>query len=170
MAIIPMGKGDPSRPESWRGIAKKNVGYKLLASLLTRRLSTFLENLDVIPAEQHGFRSFHSTSTACEILLTEIDKTLARPKSYLYAVFVDYRAAFDSAPRDKLIQTLADVGIPPKILKLLVAILQPNPITIDGGISELAPFLQTTGYAQVRKLESPIVLRFQLSRILDLNN
>lgn len=95
LAIIPKGKGDPSRPESWRGIAKKSVCYKLLAALLTRRLAAFLENLDVIPAEQHGFRCSHSTSTACQILLEEIEKTLARPKSSLYAVFVDYKAAFD---------------------------------------------------------------------------
>ena len=148
LAVIPKGKGNPTRPESWRGIAKKSVCYKLLAGILTRRLTMFLENLDVIPMEQHGFRSEHSTMTACEILMKDIDKALSRPRTYVFAVFVDYRTAFDSAPRDKVLQTLADVGTPSRVLKLLADILQPNPITIDDGIAELPPFEQTSGLAQ----------------------
>lgn len=140
----------------WRGIAKKSVCYKLLAGILTRRLTEFLENLDVIPMEQHGFRSEHSTTTACRILLSDIDKTLSKPKSFIYAVFVDYKAAFDSAPRDKVLQTLADVGTPVQILKLLSAILQANTITIDDGVSELPPFGQTSGLAQGDSL-SPVL-------------
>ena len=44
LAVIPKGKGALTDPSSWRGIAKKSCYYKLLASLLTYRLSSFLES------------------------------------------------------------------------------------------------------------------------------
>jgi hypothetical protein len=49
MVLIPKGKGDLGLPESWRGISKKSVLGKLLASLLARRLLRFLTNCDLLP-------------------------------------------------------------------------------------------------------------------------
>jgi hypothetical protein len=41
MVLIPKGKGDLALPSSWRGISKKSVLGKVLASLLARRLFFF---------------------------------------------------------------------------------------------------------------------------------
>ena len=149
-------KGKATLPTSWRGIAKKSACYKLLSSLLTRRLSNFCEATGVIPNEQHGFRRGHSTMTACSALLDDVKQALAKPSQPLYAVFVDFRAAFDSAPRNIVLRLLAEAGVPPKVLNLLVAILQENNICIDDGVAELPPFTQTTGVAQGDNL-SPLL-------------
>lgn len=74
-----------------RGIAKKSVCYKLFSSLLTKRLSEFLETLEAIPDEQHGFRSGRSTMSACMQLLRDVREALVRPRTFIYAVFVDFR-------------------------------------------------------------------------------
>jgi len=118
-----------------------------MSGLLTRRLSFFLEERNIIPDEQHGFRRGKSTITAARFLLEEI-KSSARRKNPLFAVFVDFRAAFDCAPRARVLEKLAAAGVTARTLKLIAAILQANPIHVDDGVVVHGPFCQTTGYAQ----------------------
>ena len=139
LTVIPKGKGDPSLPTSWRGIAKKSVCYKLLSALLTRRLSGFLEAVQAIPPEQHGFRERRSTLTACAVLLTDIQRTLGNRGGHVYAVFVDFKAAFDTAPRDRVLSILAEAGVMPRFLRILAAIFKDNETTIDDGVARCRP-------------------------------
>ena len=77
------------------------------------------------------------------------------------AVFVDFRSAFDTCPRDTVLTFLAEVGVPSNILRLLFCILQDNRIVIDDGVSLLPSFRQTTGYAQGDNL-SPLLFSMLL--------
>ena len=156
LLVIPKGKGNPTEPSAWRGIAKKSACYKLLSLLITKRLSLFLERKDVIPEEQHGFRRNRSTISACKILLEDIQQALSKPRRYLYAVFVDFKAAFDTAPRDLILDSLAAAGVPACMLNLIAAVLKENRIVIDDGVSELPPIPQTTGVAQGNNI-SPLL-------------
>jgi len=61
-------------------------------------------------------------------------------------VFIDFRAAFDLAPRNLIVETLAKVGVPPKFLRLLCEILQANEILLDDSVSLLGLFRQTTEF------------------------
>ncbi|XP_018495462.1 uncharacterized protein LOC108864395 [Galendromus occidentalis] len=76
LRVIPKGKGDPLAPSSYRGIAKKNVIYKLLSGILARRLEVFLESESFLSPEQHGFRREMSTYTAASVLLNREDLVL----------------------------------------------------------------------------------------------
>jgi len=76
LCVIPKGKGDPTLPSSWRAIAKKSCCYKLLALLISRRLTRYLEACDCIPDQQHGFRTGRSTITAVDLLLREVHSVL----------------------------------------------------------------------------------------------
>lgn len=154
--VIPKGKGCPTDPKSWRAISKKSCVYKLLSKLLCQRLTDYLEGRSAIPDEQHGFRANRSTDSACKILLDEIEKTLARPRQPLYALFVDFRAAFDTGSRTLVLQKMASLGVPTNILGLLTAILQKNMIFIDDGVTVREPIVQTTGFAQGDNL-SPLL-------------
>ena len=162
LSVIPKGKGDPRDPSSWRGIAKKSCCYKLLAQLLTDRLSVYLELSGIIPREQHGFRPQHSTYSATSILLEEVQRTLNRPRQFLYAVFIDFRSAFDMAPRNAVLLKLARAGVPENVLELLRAILQTNEVVVDDGVAEHDPFEQTTGVAQGDNL-SPLLFSVVIS-------
>ena len=162
LSVIPKGKDDPTLPSSWRAIAKKSCCYKLLALLITRRLSRYLEACNCIPPEQHGFRAGRSTITAIDILLQEVHSVLRNPGVALYAVYVDFKSAFDTAPRDRILAKLAECGVPPNILQLMKAILQENSVSIDDGVALLPPFAQTTGVAQGDNL-SPLLFSLLLN-------
>ena len=162
LTVIPKGKGDPLDPSAWRGIARKSCCYKLLASILTDRLSLFLDFVHCIPEEQHGFRANRSTYSACSQLLDHIRNTLRRPRQFLYAVFIDFRAAFDTAPRHAALEKLGRAGVPPTFLELIRSILQEGSIIIDDGNAELEPFVQTTGVAQGDNL-SPLLFNVVIS-------
>ena len=162
LMVIPKGKGDPREVSAWRGIAKKCCPYKLLSSLIAARLTTFLEQLKLLPDEQHGFRELRSTHSACSALLTDVHEALKVPGGKLYAVFVDFRAAFDTGSRVIALDKLAQWGVPPKLLRLLAEVLQQDKVVLDDGITELAPFDQTTGYAQGDNL-SPLLFTVLVS-------
>jgi hypothetical protein len=148
MVLIPKGKGSLSAPESWRGISKKSVLGKLFASLLARRLMRFLYNCDMIPPEQHGFLPGRSTSTAVAALSKYLDATLRADGTPVYAAFIDFRAAFNTASRKAIIDTLAECGVSGPFLKLLNAMLAPNLIRLFDGIRVLPEFTQDTGLPQ----------------------
>ena len=66
----------------------------------------------------------------------------------LYAVFVDYKAAFDTVPRTRILEKLARAGVGGKMFNLIMETLQEGDVAIEDGVSELAPFRQCTGVAQ----------------------
>lgn len=162
LKVIPKGKGNPLCTSSWRGIAKKSCVYKILSGLITRRLTIFLETRQVIPREQHGFRVGHSTTTAIAELLREVTTSLSQKRLPLYAVFVDYKSAFDTAPRNIGLEKLAANGVGQSILNLLTTFLRANPIILDDGVCEHEQFLQTTGYPQGDNI-SPLLFSVLLS-------
>jgi len=156
MIVIPKGKGNPLEPTSWRGICKKSCVYKLLSSLIVQRLVPFVEACGILPEEQHGFRPSHSTISACRILLDEINVALSNPEGRLFAVFVDFKSAFDSGSRDLTVYKLAQAGVPPRMLALITAFLGENSILIDDGVTVNSQIIQTTGFAQGDNL-SPLL-------------
>lgn len=156
LTLISKGKGTPTDPASWRGIAKKSCIYKLLASLLVRRLTPYIAHKDALPDEQHGFRPHRSTLSACTTLLKDIDSTLSRKGQFLYSVFVDFRAAFDSGSRCIVLNKFAELGVPAPIVGLLQDVLQTNQVVIDDGVTEHPPLVQTNGFTQGDNL-SPLM-------------
>ena len=50
------------------------------------------------------------------------------------AVFIDLKAAFDLALRDRIVNALANAGVPTGCLAILV-----NPLTVDDGIAQHGP-------------------------------
>ena len=156
MIAIPKSKGGPTEPSSWCGICKKSCAYKLLSSLIVRRLTPFLEFRDCLPNEQHGFRPYRSTTPACRVLLDGVLAAKKKNGPPLFAVFVDFRAAFDTGSRTLVLLRLAQAGVSPRLLSPIIAILGENSIRIDDGIALGEGIPQTSGYAQGDNL-SPLL-------------
>lgn len=156
MTVIYKGKGPPTDPSSWRGIGKKSCVYKMLSSLLVSRLVPYLEHKSVLPDEQYGFRRGRSTIDAVRVLTSKVERTLRRKGQFLYAVFVDFKAAFDSGSRTIALERLAETGIPANIMALLSNILQANMIQLDDGICLRSGLTQTNGFTQGDNL-SPLL-------------
>jgi hypothetical protein len=148
MVLIPKGKGDLADPGSWRGISKKAVMGKLFASLLARRLLRFLTNCDLLPLKQHGFLPGRSTSSAIEALMGYIDRHMRVGGTPVYALFVDFKAAFNTASRSAIIVTLGGLGVSGPFLDLINDMMAPNVIKLYDGVSLLPGFNQETGLPQ----------------------
>jgi hypothetical protein len=148
MTLIPKGKGELNDPASWRGISKKSVPGKLLASLVANRLRRYLEGSDAIPEEQHGFVRGRSTESAVKVLLDFSREVLREKGASVYAVFVDFRAAFDNASRKKIMDNLVRIGLRGRILNLLYSMLAENAIILNDGVRDHPQFKQETGLPQ----------------------
>ena len=85
-------KGDPRVASNYRGIAIVNAIYKLVATILKTKLNTFVEQNEVIPNTQNGFRSGRSTDKC-------VQNKLRRTGGKLYTCFGDFKSAFDTVNR-----------------------------------------------------------------------
>jgi hypothetical protein len=148
MILIPKGKGDLSDPEAWRGISKKAVMGKVFSSLLARRLLRLLSNCNLLPPRQHGFLPGRSTTSAIRGLMDYLNAHMRVARVPVYALFVDFKAAFNTASRTAIINTLAELGVSGPFLDLINAMMAPNIVKLFDGLVLLPGFSQDTGLPQ----------------------
>ena len=103
-------KGDPNDPNNYRGISLLSYFGKLFTSCLNRRLTIFIENNNIVQAEQAGFKSDFSTIDHLFVLKSLADLYLSKRKR-LYCCFVDYKKAFDTINRPTLWSKMLASGI-----------------------------------------------------------
>ena len=103
-------KGDPNDPNNYRGISLLSCFGKLFTSCLNRRLTIFIENNNIVQAEQAGFKSDFSTIDHLFVLKSLADLYLSKRKR-LYCCFVDYKKAFDTINRSTLWSKMLASGI-----------------------------------------------------------
>ena len=148
LVVIPKGKGNPSLPSAWRGIALKSCPYKVFTSLVADRVQWLAECSSAIPVEQHGFVVGRSTATAVDILMEELERSWQKGGKPTYAIFVDFKAAFDRASRKEIFRIIKEMGAGVRLRTILQEILQEDNVIIFNGEREFNPIRQTTGVAQ----------------------
>lgn len=84
--------------ENYRGISLLNIGYKIYAMMLERRLKEEINKRNIIPDNQAGFRKGRSTTDNIYILNTIVQRQLQNGEK-MYATFIDIKAAFDNINR-----------------------------------------------------------------------
>lgn len=109
-------KGDLSRCSNWRGITLLSVVSKVLCKVLLTRMTSVMEPL--LRQEQAGFRPEKSCVDNINTLRL-ITEQAEEFKSTLYMVFVDFEKAFDTLNWQYLWDTLANKGVPKKIISLI---------------------------------------------------
>ena len=122
--IIPIHKkGSKTDPENYRGITILSHLGKLFTSLCNNRLVKYLEDNNILPREQAGFRKNYRGSDNLLIVKALIDKYVRnkpkRKENFLFTCFVDFSKAFDNISRAKLFQKLSDIGIKGKFLQII---------------------------------------------------
>ena len=74
--IIPIyKKGDTDKVINYRGITLLSTAYKIYAAVLNERLKNEIEEKNILPEIQAGFRKSRSTIDNIHILQHIIDKT-----------------------------------------------------------------------------------------------
>ena len=105
--ITPIHKqGEIDNPDNYRGITINSCRSKLFNLLLTKHLTTFTSDNQILKYNQIGFRKSFRTSYHVFTIKTIINKYLKENKK-LYLCFVDFRKAYDSLWREALFYKLS---------------------------------------------------------------
>lgn len=134
--IVPIHKQGPkSRPENYRGITLMNVVSKCYSKVTVNCISPALES-ECIEEEQGGFRVNRACDEQFFALHTLLRSRKRRGKD-TYLMFVDFKKAFDSVPRAKLMEKLLSMGVDGKVLRVIRSLYQGHSarVRVDGQTS-----------------------------------
>ncbi len=96
---------DPSDPSSYRPISNLSFISKLVERVVHRQISTYVEENNLLPSTQSGFRRHHSTETAVVKVYNDI--VLALDSGLITALLLlDFSAAFDCVDHGILLRLL----------------------------------------------------------------
>ena len=122
-------KGDTLNPGNYRGIFLLDVAGKVLSALLAARIGKIAENF--LSDEQNGFRKHRSTSHGL-FVLRRYQEEVRRANVPLAALFIDFKKAFDSPPREAILECLEAMGVPPVLVKLVGQIHEGSKAKVQG--------------------------------------
>jgi len=91
--------------------------YKILTGIITKRISTHLQEQSLLPAEQKGS---HPGSKGCkdQLMISKvIYKDCSRRNKNLSITWIDYQKAFDSVPHSWVEKSIEIVGVNSKIVR-----------------------------------------------------
>ena len=111
-------KGDPMTCSNYRGILLLNIAYKILSYILYARLSEYTER--IIGKYQCGFLKGKSTTDQIFTLSQIMEKTVEYQIG-IHHLFIDFKSAYDSIHREKLLCAMTEFGIPPKLIRMVKA-------------------------------------------------
>ena len=106
---------DTKNPKNYRPITCLTTSYKLITSVLTDRMYTFLDRNHILPNEQKGCKR-NSYGCKDQLLIDRMILENCRTRSKnLSTAWIDYRKAFDSVPHDWILKSLDLYKISPII-------------------------------------------------------
>jgi hypothetical protein len=109
-------KKPASELSSYRPISFTSILAKTMEKMVSARLNWYLETQNLLSPAQAGFRRYCSTNQQIVMLSQEIKNFLDR-KEILLEVFVDFKSAYHSVWRVKLMDKLQKIGVRGRMLK-----------------------------------------------------
>jgi hypothetical protein len=115
LVLLPKPDGD------YRGIALLEVIYKLISSIINRRLAKALSRK--LHDGIHGFRTSRGTGTA--IMETKLLMQLTqRSNKPLHMIFLDLKKAYDTLDRNRTMKILEGYGVGENVRRIIQTIWQ----------------------------------------------
>lgn len=138
-------KGDKTSCKNYRGITLLNTTYKILTSMIQKRLLYYTKN--IVGDYQCGFVRNKSTVDAIHILKQITEKTYEY-KIDVEMLFIDFKQAFDKIKRDQLLAAMAEFKIPAKIRRLVQMTLSNTTAFVRTDYGDTKEFKTTRGVRQ----------------------
>lgn len=140
IAIRKPGK-PANNPTSYRPISLLSSISQLFERIILRRLNEHLDEQQVIPINQHGFRKGYSTITQLDILTNNIKAGLTAGSS-TGMILMDIEKAFDRVWLDGLIYKLCMINTPLYIIKIISTMVRERTfkVAIQGKMSDVKSF------------------------------
>ncbi|KAL9707286.1 hypothetical protein quinque_010804 [Culex quinquefasciatus] len=123
VTAIPKPGKDITNPTNYRPISLLPVMSKILERVMLIRIESLVEQRNIVPPQQFGFKRGHSTNHQLARLTRNVKNSLARGDS-AGMVLLDVEKAYDSVWQDAILHKMKLAGFPPYILKLLNSFLK----------------------------------------------
>ena len=121
--LIPK-KAQTEIPSNYRPITCLPVAYKIMTSIITKRIKNHLHAYNLLPEEQKGGIS-GKQGTIDQLLIDDMILNNARKnKRNLSTGWIDYRKAFDSIPHDWLKKSLEIHRFPKKVTNFFASTMK----------------------------------------------
>ncbi len=168
--LVPVPKGrarcDTADKNKFRGIAISSVFSRVPDRLLLQRLDQYVERKCLRASTQCGFRKGHGTLDALFALDHCINKAKHANKT-LYVVFVDFKKAFDTVPRDVMLARCRQLGVHGPFMQALEALYADvqHRVAVNGDLGDA--FTTHTGTKQGSEV-SPLLFGMFLDTLHEL--
>ena len=161
--IIPIHKkGDKLVCNNYRGISLLCVAYKVLSKFLESRIRPLAEKL--IGEYQGGFRQSRSTTDQLFVVKQILEKCWEYNVD-VHQIFVDFKQAYDSVDRVKLLNGLDELGIPTKLIRLIKATMDKSASKVRVGKEATDIFQTQSGLRQGDGL-APVLFNLSLELVI----
>jgi len=149
-----------------------NIAHKILATAINNRLKTYAE--DLLSQEQNGFRRNRSTTDNIFIMRQILEKCYEY-NIEMYVLFIEFKQAFDSVGKQKIIQILQELRVPNRLVRLINMTIQNteasvkienltyNPFSITSGVRQGDPFSAKIFSLILDAVIKELILRVDLS-------
>ena len=122
--IVPIfKKGNKNDLNNYRGITLTSCVSKIFNRIVANSISNFVENNNILSEVQGGFRKNHR----CEdhvFTLKSIAATRLAENKQTYMAFLDFRKAFDTVWRNRLLTVAWNLGIRGRVWNILNSLYQ----------------------------------------------
>jgi len=161
--IIKRGEGE--RVEDYRGVTIMATLYKVYATILAERLRREVEEKEIVPHNQVGFRKGMGTMDNIYVMNYVVNRNIDRGGSVI-ALFVDLKAAFDSVDRRVLlVGAMMERGIRVGLVERLKEILKETKSRVRVGEEVGESFWTGRGLRQGCPL-SPILFNIFINMLI----
>ena len=104
-------KGNPELIENYRPVSTLPIFAKIFEKLIHTRLYNFFTSQNCLSDKQFGFRKGHSTSSALNHAVHQIEDALKNNGKHVLGIFIDLSKAFDTIDHKILLKKLERCGI-----------------------------------------------------------
>ncbi|KAH7965275.1 hypothetical protein HPB49_005791 [Dermacentor silvarum] len=165
--VVPLLKnGKPPRdPASYRPVSLTSAAGKVLEAMALRRLEWIAAVLDILAAEQSGFRRLRASADSLADVVTTLEEAKHRGDAS-YLVLLDVMSAFDQLPHATILDALCAMGVSGRLLAYVGAFLSGRTMRVRVGGALSQPRAVSTGVPQGSVL-SPFLFNLALARIGD---
>lgn len=158
-------KGDIEVVSNYRAIAFMNTVVKIFAGILLQRLTGWCNIYYKLSEAQAGFRKGYSTVDSIFVLKNIIKLNMQRGKK-VYALFIDFKSAFDLVNRNALFYKLSQMGLSTKFLAVLKSLYKETKSAVWDGVT-LSTWFETKMGVKQGCLLSPLLFALFLNDIED---
>lgn len=138
--VVPINKPgkDPTDCGGYRPISLLPVLSKLLERVILVRFTNFLEENNILPEQQYGFRAKRSTTHQLKRVKDLISNGLAQKQSTGMIMF-DIQKAFDQVWHNGLLYKLHNINLPLYLTKIIASFLLGRSfvVSVNGKISSI---------------------------------